>query len=432
MVISSRADTSSRLAVLSLLFARVIYAVNWFNIASIFPHIASDFRQDVFLLGLLSSSFLIGIGLFQIPGGIIAAVQGPRKTAIYGITIASSAAFLCGLSQIYQMEILRFVVGVGMALFFGPSITLITRYLGKGSEGLAVGLLNSAHSIGGIIGLFGWVVIADFIGWRQSLLLSGGLGLISSLLLITFLPTKEKEQVKEPEQKKIKHLKLKLSDIKSVLLDKSLFLFGLVLLGAQIAWGLPLTYIVFYLVNYLKVSSVVAGFVASLILICGLLFAPIFGKIYDKIRNTKKLLFVCGVATSAGLTCNAITSTSTEYIIVISNIVVGVFSAGVFTIVYASARATCINLNTNAAMENREKIQTRVTNRSTINQTHYSYETMNVSWVNGLSLFGAFWVPFIFSFVVHHLGYAIAWLFGGLLSFLFILPSLCIKAYKIP
>lgn len=432
MVISSRADTSSRLAVLSLLFARVIYAVNWFNIASIFPHIASDFRQDVFLLGLLSSSFLIGIGLFQIPGGIIAAVQGPRKTAIYGITIASSAVFLCGLSQIYQMEILRFVVGVGMALFFGPSVTLITRYLGKGSEGLAVGLLNSAHSIGGIIGLFGWVVIADSIGWRQSLLLSGGLGLISSLLLITFLPTKEKEQVKEPEQKKNKHLKLKLSDIKNVLLDKSLFLFGLVLLGAQIAWGLPLTYIVFYLVDYLKVSSVVAGFVASLILICGLLFAPIFGKIYDKTRNTKKLLFVCGVAMSAGLTCNAITSTSTEYIIVISNIIVGVFSAGVFTIAYASARATRINLNTNAAMENREKIQTRVTNRSTINQTHYSYETMNVSWVNGLSLFGAFWVPFIFSFVVHHLGYAIAWLFGGLLSFLFILPSLCIKAYKIP
>jgi MFS family permease len=432
LVISSRADTSSRLAVLSLLFARVIYAVNWFNIASIFPHIASDFRQDVFLLGLLSSSFLIGIGLFQIPGGIIAAVQGPRKTAIYGITIASSAVFLCGLSQIYQMEILRFVVGVGMALFFGPSVTLITRYLGKGSEGLAVGLLNSAHSIGGIIGLFGWVVIADSIGWRQSQLLSGGLGLISSLLLITFLPTKEKEQVKEPEQKKNKHLKLKLSDIKNVLLDKSLFLFGLVLLGAQIAWGLPLTYIVFYLVDYLKVSSVVAGFVASLILICGLLFAPIFGKIYDKTRNTKKLLFVCGVAMSAGLTCNAITSTSTEYIIVISNIIVGVFSAGVFTIAYASARATRINLNTNAAMENREKIQTRVTNRSTINQTHYSYETMNVSWVNGLSLFGAFWVPFIFSFVVHHLGYAIAWLFGGLLSFLFILPSLCIKAYKIP
>ena len=75
------------------------------------------------------------------------------------------------------MEILRFVVGLGMALFFGPSVTLITRYLGRGSEGLAVGLLNSAHSIGGIIGLFGWVILAEVVGWKQSLLLSGGVGI---------------------------------------------------------------------------------------------------------------------------------------------------------------------------------------------------------------------------------------------------------------
>jgi MFS family permease len=298
-------DRVRRLAVLSLLFARVIYAINWFNIASIFPHIALDFKQDVSLLGLLSTSFFLGIGLFQVPGGILSAIQGPRRTAIYGITIASSAALLCGLSsQLQQMEVLRFVVGLGMALFFGPSVTLVTRYLGRGSEGLAVGLLNSAHSIGGIIGLFGWVIIAEFVGWKQSLLLSGSLGLISSLLLITFLPRKQKEQVKQPEQKIVgKHLELKILDIRSVLLDKSLFLFGLVLLGAQIAWSLSLTFIVFYLEDYLKVNSVMAGFIASLTLICGLISAPVFGRIYDKIRNIKNLLFVCGVASWFGMQC---------------------------------------------------------------------------------------------------------------------------------
>ena len=187
-------NKANRWAVSSLLFARVVYAINWFNIASIFSHIASYFKQDVSLLGLLTTSFLIGIGLFQVPGGILAAIQGSRRTAIYGIMISSSAALLCGLSsQLQQMEILRFVVGLGMALFFGPSVTLITRYLGRGSEGLAVGLLNSAHSIGGIIGLFVWVILAEVVGWRQSLLLSGGSGLISSLILIALLPRKEDE-----------------------------------------------------------------------------------------------------------------------------------------------------------------------------------------------------------------------------------------------
>jgi MFS family permease len=250
--------------------------------------------------------------------------------------------------------------------------------------------------------------------------------LISSLLLIAFLPTKEKEQIEEPEQKKIKRHKLKLSDIKSVLLDKSLFLFGLVLLGAQIAWGLPLTYIIFYLEDYLKVNSIEAGFVASLILICGLISAPIFGKIYDKIRNIKKLLFICGVAMSVGLACNGITSTSA---VVISNILVGVSSAGVFTIVYTSARVA--HMNNSAVMENKEKMETVLKKESATNQAQHQYETLNISWVNGLSLFGAFWVPFIFSFVVHHLGYALAWLLGSLFSFLFILPSLRINNYKL-
>jgi MFS family permease len=414
------------LAVLSLLLARVIYAINWFNIASIFPHIALDLKQDISFLGLLSTSFLVGIGLFQVPGGILAALLGPRKTAIYGIIIASSAALLSGLSsQLQQMEVLRFVVGVGMALFFGPSVTLITRYLGRGFEGLAVGLLNSAHSIGGIIGLFGWIIIAELIGWKQSLLLSGGFGLISSLLLITFLPRKEKEEGIQPEQNIVgKHLELKISAIRSVLFDKSLFLIGLVLLGAQIAWGLSLTFSIFYLEDYLKVNSVTAGFITSLNLVCGLVSAPIFGKIYDKVRNIKKLLFVCGVAMSAGLACNALTITSSsEYVVVMSNILVGVFSAGVFTIAYTSAKEASVS--TRAEMKNKENIET------TLMKRQYSYETLGISWVNGLSLFGAFWVPIIFSFVVYHIGYTVAWLLGGLFSFLFILPSLRIVAYKV-
>ena len=69
-------NKTNRSAVASLLFARIIYAINWFNIASIFSHIASDFKQDVTLLGLLTTSFLIGIGLFQVPGGILARNTG--------------------------------------------------------------------------------------------------------------------------------------------------------------------------------------------------------------------------------------------------------------------------------------------------------------------------------------------------------------------
>ena len=416
-----RLDKVNCAGVLTLLFARIIYAIIWFNIASIFSHIASDFKEDVSMLGLITASFFVGIGIFQVPGGILAAKQGSKKTATYGMTIASSAALLCGLSsQLQQIEVLRFVVGLGMAFFFGPSVTLITRYLGRRSEGLAVGLLNSAHSIGGIIGLFGWVIIAESIGWRQSLLVSGGLGLISSLLLIVLLSRKEQQE----QQESGRGFEIKVSDVRRVLFDKSLFGFGLVLLGAQIAWGLTLTFVVFYLEDYLKINSSMAGLVGSLSLIFALVAAPVFGRIYDRIRNIQKLLFVCGLAMSISIAAISSANTNTSsalYMVVISTVLVGIFSAGVFTIAYASAKE---------AYRIRRRNEANVEKRRTITPLQPEYDTLAISWVNGLSLFGAFWVPIIFSFIVHHLGYPIAWLLGGIFSLLFILPTLGIKSFK--
>jgi MFS family permease len=430
-------NKTDRSAVWSLLFARIIYAINWFNIASIFSHIALDFKQDISLLGLLSTSFLLGVGLFQVPGGILAAIHGSRRTAIYGITIASSAALLSGLSsQLQQIEVLRFVVGIGMALFFGSSVTLITRYLGRGSAGFAVALLNSAHSIGGIVGIFGWIILAEVVGWRQSLLLSGVFGLISSVFLIAFLPRKWLEEEEEEEEGGGggggggggTHSQIKLLDIRKVLFDKSLFALGLVLLGAQIAWGLPLTFIVFYLEDYLKVNSSTAGFIAGLGLISGVVSAPVFGRIYDRTKNITRLLFVCGLAMSAGVAGFAITTITTPsailYIAGISNALVGVFSAGVFTIAYTLAKEAY--RKSNSELKNQEDPKSTITKNSSD-----IYDSLAVGWVNGLSLFGAFWIPILFSFVVQHLGYAIGWLVGGIFSLLFILPSIGITTYRV-
>src|SRR5215218_2753248 len=186
--------------VLFLVFARVLYAINWFNISSVFYLILVDLEQDISMLGIITASFLVGIGLFQVPAGILAAKYNPKKIALSGIMILSIASLLSGLAtELFQMAILRFLVGVGMAFFFGPSVVLISSYLGKGSEGLGVGILNSAHSLGGIIGIFGWIAIAELVGWRTSLILSGSLGLISGLFLIC---VKRQKQIKNKENYK--------------------------------------------------------------------------------------------------------------------------------------------------------------------------------------------------------------------------------------
>ena len=60
-------------------------------LAAVFAFIAHDFGQDVSGLGFVTASFYIGLGVFQIPGGIFAAKFGPRKVAIYGMLVSSTA-----------------------------------------------------------------------------------------------------------------------------------------------------------------------------------------------------------------------------------------------------------------------------------------------------------------------------------------------------
>ena len=379
----------NRPSVFSLIVARILYSINWFNVASIFYFIAADFKQDISMLGLITSSFLIGIGIFQIPAGILAAKYGPRKIAIYGIVITSSAAFLSGLStDLLHMVILRFIVGLGMAFFFGPSVILISMYLGKASEGLGVGLLNSAHALGGIIGIFGWIIIAEVTGWRISLMLSGLLGLISGLLLVVSL-IKEKIQT---------DFGIKISDLLQVLFNKSLIVLGLALLGFQIGSNLTLTFIVFYLADHLNVDPKIAGFIGSFNLIIALVSSPLFGRIYDRINDAKKILIISGIVVSLSM---AMIAANNLYIIILSIIIAGFFLAGGFVIVYTKAKQ--------------------------VKGLHSEYETLAVSFVNGISLFNAFWVPILFSFVVNQSGYSVAWLLGGFLTMLLVLPLFKLK-----
>jgi len=380
-----------KVATLTLMVARIIYTINWFNIASIFYLIALDFREDIAMLGIITASFLIGVGLFQVPAGIIAAKHGPRKIAIYGIVIASSAALITGLaSDTTQITILRFLIGIGMACFFGPSVILVSKYLGKESEGLGIGLLNSAHALGGILGLFGWVMLAEVMGWRITLVLSGGLGLVTALMLSIAL-LKDEDRIQ-------KEFRIKISEVLDTLFNKSLIILGLTLLGFQAGSSMILTFSVFYFVDHLRINPVNAGLIGSLSLIVALLSSPLFGRIYDKIGNAKKLLLISGILSAVSI---AGLATDSLYIIIISVIITGFFLSAGFVIVYAKAKE--------------------------VNKFQPHYQTLAVSFVNGVSLFGVFWIPVLFSFIVNGLGYEIAWLLGGLVVLLLVLPVLKLK-----
>jgi MFS family permease len=403
--------------VFSLLLARIFYSANWFNIASIFFLIAYDLKLSISMLGLVTSSFIIGVGLFQVPAGIIAARYGADKLAVFGILLASSCALGTGLSEnILQIALLRFMVGVGMACFFGPSVILISKFLGGRAEGLGIGLINSAHAIGGILGIFTWVVLAQLTGWRIGLIIGGALGLVTGIILSVSLSRTDpfsihkKENLSPPigepssdlEPKKISpKIGISMSGLRHTLFNKSLIILGTALLSFQAGSSIILTFIVLYLGGVLSIDYTVAGLIGSLNLVIALFSSPLFGLVYDRTRKAKKILIISGLSSAVSIWGMTIPSV---YVIIPSMIFSAIFLSAGFVVVYAEAKRT---------------------NR--IQGLDPKYQTLAVSFVNGISLFGAFWVPFLFSFAAERFGFAIAWLLGGLIVLAFILPAFKLK-----
>jgi MFS family permease len=365
----------------SLFFSRTIYAVNWYNIAALFAFIALDFNLNVSGLGIATAGFYVGVGLFQVPGGIMAAKYGARNTAIIGVLISSIGVLLTAFtSQFYQLVLLRFFVGVGMALFFGPGVTLVARTFTRESQGFGVGTFQSAFYVGGALGLFAWSVLADLAGWRSSLAISGALGVLGSLLIFLNVPKDDFAS----------DFVIKTADLRKLLSNRWLVLLSLELFGFGSGTILISTFMVYYLEQSLRLSPTLSGVIGSLAPLCGIVASPVFGMLYDKTRNARLLLFFLGVALAVAIAVVAVGNVLSA----IGSALVAGSCSGSFTVGYLAARES--------------------------NAASAEYESLAVSWVNTIQMLAGLWSPVVFSLLVISFGYAFSWLVGAAYTFLLI------------
>jgi MFS family permease len=368
----------------SLLTTRVVYAINWYNIASIFSLIAVEFGQGVSGLGALTSSFYLGAGLLQIPGGVVAARFGPRLTAIFGTLVMSISVLISATANSFDVIVLaRFFVGAGMAFVFAPGVVLITQYFRRGAEGLAVGLYNSAYQSGGVVGLFGWAVVATAIGWRLSLIASGILGLLTVAMILVFVP---RENITS-------RLRVGAPELRRVLLDRPLLLLGVVATGISMCSILISSFLVYYLIKTFGVVPAVAGAVGALVFLVPIFSSPLGGRVYDRRKDFRSVVVLAG---SVSAVATVIAGFGGIYGPIVSSLLGGFVSGIGFTIIMSVARES-----TKMGPE---------------------YRLLSVAWVNSISLTGSFLPPIFFSFLAGTFGYTAAWVGGGALALLLVLP----------
>ncbi len=368
---------------------RIIYAINWLNIGAIFYAMEPDLRAGVLGLGTLTSGFYLGLGLMQVPGGILAARWGPKKIVVLGTMISSVSAAATGFApDLTVATALRFLVGGGMAFVFAPAVVIIARLLREGRSGLGVGLFNSAYNVGGIFALFLWGVIAGLTGWRLSVELSGGLGVVSGLLVMTTVPMDETNL----------EFRVRGQQLRKVLADSRLIIIGLGMLGVSIGNGLVSSFMEYYLIGVFGLSAAQAGIIASMLVAVPIFSAVYAGHVYDRMKRPRLLMLMSNVLMAGSLALAAFPSVLAA---LACTLLGGLISGVGLTVGFAAAKD--------------------------FHGADKEYDGLAVAWVNCISLFGAFFPPLVFSYVASLSGYSSAWAIGALMTLAFAVPLVFLK-----
>lgn len=383
-------NTVDARATSALMLFSFVYAVNNYTIASVYPSIPTGLSGGVSGLALITSAFYAGNGLALVPSGLLAARVGARRTIAFGTLLFSIAIGLTALSTaLYQMVLLRFFVGVGMAAVVGPSFVLATRYFRAGSEGVAVGIMNAFYGIGGVVGLTVWAILGELVGWRVGIFLSGAAGLISALLLFLAVPG----DVRRPE------FMPRLSDLRKLMLNRLLLVFGSVFVSLTIGTGLFGYFIVLYLHDNLGIDTGTAGLIGGLWLAFVLVVSPFAGRAYGRPGNPKRVILFAVSVLTIGV---ALPATGSVYASVLGAAFVGLGAGSSYTLITSRIRE----------LGRRE--------------SHEEYVSMAINWANAISYAG-FWAPILFSYVVTMLGYAAGWLTGAVVTFIWVAPLLFMR-----
>ena len=164
----------------SILFARAVYALQWYFLSPVLLIIASAMGVSKSSVGLVPFFFILGAAVAQILAGILSTRHSAKLVYVVGLSVLSlSDVFLALSTSFYELLIIRFVSGIGAGFFFSPAAAVLMKSR-ENRAGLMMGIYNTAFDVGGAVGLL-WGIPDVELGWRVATVIGGAIGFALAL-----------------------------------------------------------------------------------------------------------------------------------------------------------------------------------------------------------------------------------------------------------
>jgi predicted MFS family arabinose efflux permease len=165
-------------------FAHLLSHFYMLSLPPLFIFVRDDLNISFVSLGLCVTAYAITTGLLQTPMGFLVNKIGGGKVLAGGLFLNAAAIACVSLTTEYwQIIALMFLAGVGSSVFHPADYSILATRVGSERLGRAL----ATHALGGNLGFVlappTIVALAALFGWRNSLLIVGGVGMLLALAL---------------------------------------------------------------------------------------------------------------------------------------------------------------------------------------------------------------------------------------------------------
>ncbi len=169
-----------------------VYGISLFYrgmISVIAPELSTDLALDESSLGLLSSTFFISFALAQVPCGLALDRLGGRLTiGLFMWFAVLGTAIFCMADHYVLAFVGQVFMGIGCAPIFTGSMLFIGRRYPPEQFVYITALVIAIGSIGDLMGTTPLALLAQWLGWRNALLVPMALAAMAACCCLLWLP----------------------------------------------------------------------------------------------------------------------------------------------------------------------------------------------------------------------------------------------------
>jgi MFS transporter, ACS family, glucarate transporter len=287
-------------------------------------------------LGTIFGAFVLGYGLFQVPGGWLGDSFGYKRVLVIALiwwSVTTSLTAWAGRGWLRALVglvpaflIVRFLIGVGEAATFPCGAGLIGQWFSEEKRAFASGFMIAGVGVGSALTPPLIALVMVHWGWRSAFYVSSAIGLILALAFFLRVPTFERESSLPNHYEQLAldvGVKQKNSGFHwhQILKDRDVWLLTLSdFLNAYIAY-IYFFWFYLYLVNVRGFSLLRGSYFATLPFLAMAVSSPVGGWLSDslvesigKVRS-RRLVAMGGLIPSALLICWGASATNAYWAI---------------------------------------------------------------------------------------------------------------------